>query len=62
MAKHIGEGPVHPFGLTTGMTYRQWLVGQALAGLCALPDCQPISRLAVEIANDVLEVLAKEEK
>lgn len=82
-AKMIAERPAFPLHVTLGavgdtlssadfvdgegMTYHQWLVGQALAGLLSSPDwvarqSQKAQRtLAVSAADAVCEALAERE-
>jgi hypothetical protein len=46
-----------------GMTVRTWLIGQALAGLCANPDSGKASSIASEavaVADAVMALLADE--
>lgn len=50
-----------------GMTYREWLIGQALAGLCANPaivDAAPhrVSTWALDQVDNVLKKLQKEKE
>lgn len=46
----------HPYqqGANDGMTYRQWLVGQALQGLCANPEL--VTRHSASISQTVLNM------
>lgn len=56
--------PVHPNGpIFRGMSYRQWLVGMAMQGLCASERWNERERalLAVSHADAVIAELEKEE-
>lgn len=53
---HEGDTEVH-----SGMTYRQWLIGQALNGLCANGQVSGgIGKYAIEVADQTIELLDKE--
>lgn len=43
---------------TVGMTYRQWLIGQALAGCDRAPE--QAAHYAIRCANEVIALLDKE--
>lgn len=48
-----------------GMTYRQWLIGMALKGLCSNPTLTTvklIDQLAIEHADNIIAMLKAEGK
>ena len=61
-AKQIGD-----MLAITGMTYREHLISQALAGICAnnnpyaFKDFKTVDEFSIRVADQVLERLAKEE-
>lgn len=46
--------------LVAGMTYRQWLIGQAVAGLCGREVSREIAWSAIRMAGLVCELLKEE--
>lgn len=47
----------------TGMTYRQWLIGQALVGLCVDHfDTESIAACSIKHADTIIAKLDAEEK
>ena len=64
MDKINGENTAFPAGgegyePTPGMTYRQWLVGQAISGLTANTDFDPgkvtpIAQRAIDVADAII--------
>ena len=70
-AKALGDRSAFSDTMNRGMTYRQWLVGQAMAGLLAMPKDSDITgtikgegdvaKVAISNADHVLELLAKKE-
>jgi hypothetical protein len=65
-AKFIGEKPVNSSSATShdfyvGITYRQWLIGQALASCPDARTNKGAAQCAIEVADCILEKLAEEE-
>ncbi len=59
-------GPAFPVNLNEskrGMSYRMWLIGQALAGSCAcenIPDSDDAARFAIDASDAVIKQLSEE--
>ena len=58
-------GPAFPVNLNEsqrGMSYRMWLIGQALAGACAsnIPTSEEAALYAITAADDVIKQLSEE--
>ena len=61
--RSVGDKAAFPVAVTActfGMTYRQWLIGQALAGLCGDPDIYDPETLCICIADEIIGHLDKE--
>ena len=57
--------PERAWPSTRGMTYREWLAGQAMAGLLAssvVQTCEKAARNSVMCADALIAELAKEPK
>ena len=66
MATTDNSGPAFPYDPIThtfGMTYRQWLIGMALQGLCANPNTRGTNNqiIAVWAIQKADAILAAEE-
>jgi hypothetical protein len=63
--ENIGESPAFPISNDCdriGMTYEQWLIGQALKGICANPEYKDHSHIengenAINQAGIVIQLL-----
>jgi len=65
MSESVGEAPIsrHQNGWNEwqeGMTYRQWLIGQVLCGLCADSGCDEPVETALFIVDGIIGYLDKE--
>ena len=69
----IGDSPAHHCQhvrspgseVSYGMTYRQWLIGQAVAGILADPGVSDLARAAtsaIAVADHIIRQLDEEEK
>ena len=58
----IKDTPVYPSGIFTGITYREWLIGQIAAGFASDADSAtvPSSGLAIATADKICEQLENE--
>ena len=65
---HYEDGHVeHQYPGSSGMTLRQWYIGQALAGICANPNrshwkANGAAAEAIKIADSIMQILYPQPK
>lgn len=57
----LGQRPAYPVGGYPGMTYRQWLIGQAVTVLPVQQNPTAIATYAIQIADTICVALEIEE-